>query len=826
MSPRDLYPPQDFRSQRRRRLLQRFQWTLGVLLVLLLIPVIWGVLALMGSRPQLDGEVRLAGLERPVSISRDALGIPTILSDNRNDAAEALGFLHAQERFFQMDLLRRRAAGELAELLGAALIDQDKSVRLHRFRAVARANLEQLNHRDVAEAYTRGVNAGLAALRSRPFEYLLLRSEPEPWLPEDIFLVVHSMYLDLQGSRAAMEMSLAVVQEQLPQEMAAFISSPGTAWDAPLAGELLALPSIPQADVFDLRSAGKVSVDPQRQAQRSPTRPAVSPLDRRVDILREEDTWAGSNGWAVSGERSATGHALLAGDMHLGLAVPNIWYRTTISFRDSTSAQGRRLLSGFTLPGAPLMVVGSNGDLAWCFTAANVDQSDIVVLESTGGNSYQTPDGPRQLQSLVERIDVKGGEPEQIIVHQSIWGPVVRIDSQGRKLVQKWIAHDPAGVNFGLLEVEQATNVAEGLYAMTRTAVPGLNCVMADAQGHIAWTVAGFLPKRRGLNGRLPTSWADGKRGWDGFLAPGDVPRVVDPVGGQLWSANHRHVTGRDLQKLGEGGYVLAARATQIRDALSALPKAAAADMLALQLDDRAVLLDQWQALLMNTLTTELAQQDPRLTEMRSLVASWGGHASIQSVGYRLVRNFRFAVSDELLESILASCIRSEPGFRIWHLREREQPVWRILQERPMHLLPMPYESWDQFLVSMATATRDALEEIGPLHERTWGERNTTRIQHPLSLAVPALGRWLDMPAVPLPGDGNVPRMQSPTWGASQRMVVVVGDETHSIAHMPVGQSGHPLSPYYRSSHAGWMQGSATPLLPGEVEHTLQLLPE
>jgi penicillin amidase len=374
--------------------------------------------------------------------------------------------------------------------------------------------------------------------------------------------------------------------------------------------------------------------------------------------------------------------------------------------------------------------------------------------------------------------------------------------------------------------LEQATNVRDGVHAITRTAVPGLNCIMADAEGHIAWTVAGLLPKRRGMSGRLPTSWADGKHGWDGYLAPGDVPRIVDPESGQVWSANQRPVTGQELQKLGEGGYVLGARATQIRDALTALPKATAVDMLAIQLDDRALLMDRWQALLMQTLSTAAAQNDASLAEMRALVASWGGHASVGSVGYRIVRNFRFEVSDALLESILASCIQSEARFRIWHLREREEPVWRILSERPAHLLPTSHANWDAFLITKAQATRDALLQIGPLRKRTWGERNTTRIQHPLSLAVPALARWLDMKPVPLPGDGNVPRMQSPTWGASQRMVVVVGDEANSIAHMPVGQSGHPRSPYYRNSHEAWMHGSATPLLPGEVKHTLQLLPE
>jgi penicillin amidase len=827
MGSPDLFPPRDFRNERRRRLLRRLGLVGAVLVILLLIPAVWMWLLLLGSRPQLDGEVRVPGLSRPVAVSRDALGIPTILCDNRLDAAVALGFLHGQERFFQMDLLRRRAAGELAALVGAALLPQDRSMRLHRFRARAREALQHSEHRQLAEAYAQGVNAGLASLHTRPFEYFLLRTRPEPWSAEDIFLVVYSMYHELQGSRAAMEISLGVIHDTLPEEVATFVAAPGSGWEALLQGTPTPFPDLPDADTLDLRHTNGNTATPAAPWQRSGVARPAAPhrLDRRAQVRRDVDTQSGSNAWAVAGSLTVDETALLAGDMHLGLTVPNIWYRASLSFRDSTSAPGRRLLSGFSLPGAPLIIVGSNGDVAWSVTAGNFDQSDVVLLDMTGPDSYRTADGSESLQQHTEIIEVAGADPETLVVHQSRWGPVVHVDASGRPMAHKWVAHDPDAVNFGLLDLEQAATVVEAVHAITRTAVPGLNCVLADRQGSIAWTVAGLVPRRFGFEGRRPRSWADGQRGWDGYLAPGDVPRVINPPQGIVWSANNRPLAGNPARILGEGGYVLGARACQIRDALQTMARSTPLDHLALQLDDRAVFLERWQKLLLQVLSQPAARNDPMFQEMRQQVENWGAHASIGSVGYRIVRNYHYEVVDDLMATLLAPCIAADASFRIWHLRERERPAWQIVSQRPAHLLPEPYETWDAYLLQLARRTGRELVALGPLEERTWGERNTTRIQHPLSLAVPFLSRWLDMPRVPLPGDGNLPRVQSPDHGASQRLVVLPGREDRSLAHMPCGQSGHPLSPNYRSSHRAWMQGEPTPLLPGPVEHVLQLYP-
>ena len=226
-----------------------------VVVLLLLGAVLWTWSVTRRGLAQLDGKARVAGLSAEVTIERDDHGVPTILADDVLDATRALGFLHGQERFFQMDLMRRQAAGELAALVGPALLEQDREMRLHRFRAVAQSILAQLPERAMAEAYAEGVNAGLQALRTAPFEYRLLRTEPEPWLAEDIFLVVHAMYMELQGSRGAMEISLGVVHDTLPTEMAHFLTAPGSEWEAPLEGTPARLPLLPDPEVFDLRSS-------------------------------------------------------------------------------------------------------------------------------------------------------------------------------------------------------------------------------------------------------------------------------------------------------------------------------------------------------------------------------------------------------------------------------------------------------------------------------------------------------------------------------------------------------------------------------------------
>lgn len=787
----------------------------------------WSVAKMRGSLPQLEGARQLDGLAAEVRVERDALGVPSVHAGSRLDAARALGFLHAQDRFFQMDLLRRRAAGELAELVGPMALAVDRQARVHRLRQVARGAYADASPRDrgLLDAYTAGANAGLAALAAPPVEYLALGGTPRPWLAEDSFLCVLAMFLDLHDDAAALESLRGAIHDTLPPELAAFLLPAGSPWDAPVAGDALPSAPLPGAGIVDLRR-----FPPPLVAER----PAESAAD---DVFapsggRRGEVVIGSNNWAVAGTHSASGGALLAGDMHLRLGVPGIWYRAALHWRgddgDRPGDGGDRRVVGVTLPGTPAVVAGSNGRVAWAFTNTEGDWADLVVIESDPADpgSYRTPDGPRPFGRATETIAVRGAADETLEIVTTVWGPVLDDDHRGRRRALRWTAHDPAAVNLRLVDFEEVADVDAAVRLAPSVGVPAQNLVCADASGRIAWTIIGRIPKRRGWDGQLPVSWADGSCGWDGWLAGDDHPRLVDPPAGRLWTANARVADPDGARLVGDEGQDLGARQGQIRDTLLALDKATAADMLALQLDDRALFLGRWQQLLLELLTPAHVAAVPRRAEARRLVEAWGARATVESAGYRIVRAFRSAVARRALGSLTAPVAAADPRcdylatFRRW-----EEPLWQLVVGRPTHLLDPRHRDWDDLLLSGLDEALDGLDDEGPLAERTWGEWNTARIRHPLSAAVPALSDWLDMPAEPLPGDAHMPRVQAPQAGASQRMVVSPGREEEGVFHMPAGQSGHPLSHHYGDGHEAWVRGEPTPFLPGPVRHTLVLRP-
>ncbi len=764
-----------------------------------------GLWYLRGSLPALDGRQPLVGLTGAVVVERDSLGVPTVRGGSLVDVARAVGFLHGQERFFQMDLLRRRAAGELAELFGPPAAEWDLRIRAHRLRARAARTVAALEGREASllRAYAAGVNSGLEALRRPPFEYLLLRTAPRPWQPEDSILVVLSMFVELTDETGEHESSLGVLHGTLPAELATFLDARGGPWDAPIVGEAFTVPPIPGPDVLDLRQQG-------------PGKAAATAI---VDV-----PVAGSNNWAVAGALTAHGGALLADDMHLGLAVPNTWYRASLSW---PGAHGEIRVTGVTLPGTPLVVVGSNGHVAWGFTNSYGDYSDLVVLEQDQTPAhYRTPQGMQTIAKYTEIIRVKGGAEGPLEVEETIWGPVVDQDFRGRRRALRWTAHDPEAINLGLVELAAAGSVDEAVEIATRTGIPPQNFVVADRSGRIGWTIMGRIPRRVGGDGRLPTSWADGSCGWDGFIAPAEVPRIVDPPAGRLWTANSRVVDEPGLSLIGDGGYVLGARAQQIRDRLLAIENATEEDMLAIQLDDRAIFLTPWRDRLLAALTVDVVATHPRLAALRPLVAQWSGRASVEDAGYRYVRAFRQKVLDLALAPLLAPCLEADKRFQSSALTHAEGAVVRLLEEQPSHLLDPRFATWHELLVRAAdeaiTAVAGKSEDLASF---SWGKRNTLAMAHPLSRAVPVLAPLLDMPREPLAGDWHMPRVQGPAFGASERLVVSPGREEQGIFHMPGGQSGHPLSPFYRAGHAAWARGEASPFLPGPVVHSLTLVP-
>ena len=848
------------------------------LVILLPLAVVHAVLR--DSLPPLDGSVPTAGLSAPVKIERDRLGVVTLEAASRVDLAYATGFVHGQDRYFQMDLSRRFAAGELSELFGKVALDQDRQTRLFQFRKVARAVMQQATdeQRAVVEAYTKGVNAGLASLHSRPWEYWLLGGPPAAWKPEDTVLVVYSMWWDLQANGLKRELLRREINARIGgKECDAgwkcslrFFYPARTEWDAPdgvVSDSSSAVASatvtsatetsdivppaagIPGPDVLNVRDAAPSAPAPAASGESPPGNgpaPANGPSAAAGPVpagsLWARTVWAligpatgddlhdvGSNSWAVAGRLTATGAALVTNDMHLNQRVPTIWYHARLRVTGSAS-QPALDMTGVMLPGAPLLVAGSNGHVAWGFTNSYGDwlNVDLVPCTAVGESDLQTPSGSVPLTVEREEIRVKGETaPAVEEVKAGPAGILLKAEPERHMCwFGSWLAALPAATNLNLMDMERANTVEDALNLAPTVGIPHQNLVVGDREGHIAWTIFGRIPTNIGAeraNGHSPWTTAE------------THPRIVDPPAGRLWTANAR-VTDDERQEVAIGGdlaplgseYDLGARARQIRDDLMALQgRVTPAEMLKIQLDDRALFLARWKDFLLDLIDPASVKDHPRRAQFRQQLQSWNGRADVDSVSYRLVRSYHNAVQQAVWKMIMRAL--QIPPEDSKHLPPQfEQPLWQLVHEQPMHMLAADYPGWRDFLLATVDDTITDLDKAchDKLDQCRWGEHAITRIQHPLSRALPVLAPLLDMPTVELPGDHDMPRVQEGAFGASERFAVSPGHEDQAYFHMPGGQSGHPLSPYYRAGFMAWARGEPLPFLPGTTEHTLTLQPD
>jgi len=779
---------------------------LFLLLVALAALAVWW--AMRGSLAELDGELSLPGLTATTHVDRDALGVVTIRAANQADAARALGFVHGQERFFEMDLLRRSAAGELSELFGHIALEKDKSIRVHRLRTRVQKNMRAVagDKLPVLIAYTEGVNAGLNRLRTRPWPYLLLGVQPSAWQPEDTALAGYAMFFDLQDESNSRELALWKIRQTVPTALYELIRADGTEWDAPLIGAARGNVALPGPGQLDLRKLAMPRLD--------------------ADGEDSEPAAPGSNNFAVAGGLTADGRAIVANDMHLTVRAPNIWFRARLLYDDAAAPGGKVDVSGFTLPGIPAVVVGSNRHVAWGFTNSYGDWLDFFEVDWSNREHtrYRTAHGERALETVHEKILVKGKPAQDLAVRQTIWGPITEEAGSGRSLALRWAAHEPGSINLGLADLANAADVDRALATAGRIGMPAQNLVVGDGAGRIAWRLTAQMPRRIGdCEMQQPMKPSAGCE-WQGWRTSNENPALVDPPSGRLWTANARTVDGDALKMIGDAGYANGARARQIRNGLFAKDRFTERDLMDIQLDDRALFLQRWWKLLREQAGNS---KDKTWTEFAAATRDWEGRAAPTSVSYRLVREWRLAVIDRVKSGLLAPAMAAlGDDFVMPDLPQIEGVAWSLVSQRPAHLLPRRYESWDALFLDAAREVSGELEAEGPLSQRRWGERNRAAVCHPLAGALPGpIKPWLCMPSDPLPGDMNMPRVASQTFGASERMVVSPGHEADGIIHMPGGQSGHPLSPFWGAGHDAWVSGRPTPFLPDETRHQLILSP-
>ncbi|WP_437688565.1 penicillin acylase family protein [Sorangium sp. So ce176] len=751
--------------------------------------------------------VTVSGLDGAVTVASDHLGIPAIRAASRDDALRALGFVTARDRLFQLDLLRRSSGGRLAEVLGRDLLEADTRQRLYGVPEAAAAILARLpaSQRAALDAYAEGVNAYLRSAAALPVEFGQLGYRPEPWRPEDSVLVVLEMFRALSATEDAERMH-TVLARSLPKGVTSFLLDDADPYTRALLGAQA--PAPPPLPVEGLRA-----LVAQHRKERAPS----------AGVLGEGagEAPVGSNGWAVAGARTRDGRAIVANDMHLELGVPNIWYRAELRYGDSE-------LAGVVLPGVPVVIAGTNGHVAWGMTNLMGDAMDLVQIEAhpERADMYRTPSGWARFEVAQQTIKVRGEPDAAVTVRRTLWGPVAPRPLLGAPVAIRWAALDPEAVDLGLLEMDRARSVDEAADVMNAAGGPGCNVLLGDRRGRVAWTVTGRVPRRRGLDGSVAVSWADGRAGWDGYLPPAALPRVVDPPSGFIVNANHRMPLPEGAPALGRD-YANGYRAYRITERLREARPVAEADLLSVQLDTRAEFFGFYRELALRALGDEATSGRPALAEARRALAAWDGQADVSSVGLPLLVRFRRALADEVFAAWLAPSRAAEPTLEL-DLPDIDTPLQRALGERSPDLVPAREGGWDAFvLAALERAMASLRQQHGarPLDQLEWGAVSRVRIAHPLG-ASPELAARLNMPDEPLPGCVTCVRLASRTFGASERLVVSPGREADGILHMPGGQSGDPTSPHYRDQQRAWVDGRPLPLLSGPAAHTLTLVPD
>jgi penicillin amidase len=759
--------------------------------------------------------VQLETLDAPVRIEFDPYAVPRIVAESYTDASRALGYLHAQERFFQMDMIRRQAAGRLSELVGPDTVRRDRGMRIYGFEAIAQEVTGNLpdRHRDWLAAYRQGVNAGLADLPSPPLEYGLLGAQPERWETKDSILVLLYMTYLLRSGDAE-DLNLYAVQAALPAELVEFLSPPMTRFDAPLDG---------------------TDADPTGGYKPMPVPgPEVFKASEHASMFRGElhiDTGLavlGSNSWAVAGSRTSHGGAVVANDMHLPLLLPNIWYRAAIEWDPGDGS--RRTVAGVSLPGIPGIVAGSSDALAWGFTNLTADLVDLVPIETLPGDDtrYRVAEGSEAFQIRREIIsdNLPDAEAAELEVQLTRWGPITDAAPDGTLLAMRWGALDPENTNLRLLDLAWANSLEEGLEIARDWRGPAQNIVMADAKGDIAWTIAGFVPDRFGFLGEIDPRWADGTIGWTGNLEGDARPQIIRPESGILFTANNRVISASAGTAPYGNGFALGVRAQRIRELLTEADDWNESDVFAVAMDTRASLYEPYRDHLLAAMET-VDEDDALVNRAIEIVKSWDGTSNADQPGFRLLKSYRSRLHREALGPIIQAVSDHYPRGWSYSSFGADEPVLRLLEEKPAHFLSANHSSWDELQKSVFVGmVREFGAGAGGGIETQWGARNLSRISHPFAALAPApIRRAIEIPPAPQSGDTSSVRVATPTFGASERFAISPGRLEHALIHMPGGQSGRPLNRHFRDQQPAWESGQPLSLLPTEVTTVLLLNP-
>ncbi len=767
-------------SARLRRIAKRLALAIAILVVVVAAAAGWIYYRYTrGGLPVTAGREQVAGLGQQVEVRRDRSGVPHITAATERDLYFAQGYVTAQDRLWQMDLLRRDASGRLAELVGAAAVDRDVKHRTLGLRLAADRALATVDPRirGALDAYAAGVNAYIASHGSAlPVEFGLLRYEPEPWSPTDS-LVIGKLMAETLGTsyeRDLMRAEFASVDRAIYDDLFA----ERTSYDTVVVGT-------------DASAAASTA----RVAPVSDRAPSAEPSHTTDDELM-----VGSNNWVVAGSRTATGKPLLANDPHLALGLPPIWYATHLTSRD-----GALDVVGVTFPGAPGITIGHNGRVAWGVTNFGPDVQDLYVEEfDESGRRYRSGDAWLDAEVRQETIAVAGDAPRVVDVLTTRHGPVVR-DIGATKYALRWTALDATSELPAFYFLNRAASWEDFRAALATYPGPMQNFVYADVDGHIGYWGAGNVPIRRTGTGDVPYPGASDAGDWLGYVPFDRLPHVFDPPDGFVVTANNR-VVGDSVTEFYTHEWFSPFRARRIDDLVRPASGMTSETMSSIQNDVYSYpdAIFAREALAMAR--AKVAEGGADLADWQSLVADldgWDGRLTVESVPAAVVVTTRKEFFDSLLKAKLGDRAATYQWFG------RETLYAGIVEQRPARWLPEG-ATWESVLIDAHRAARRSLAERFGTDASEWryGKLNTFTLAHPLGRQ-PGLATALNVAPFEVSGGSHTVKAVgvSRGWGPSMRLVVDLSNFDRTTLVLPAGQSGQPASAHYADQTEDWRVG-------------------
>ncbi len=827
--PEDRMPPSTqssehsslHRAHRRYGIVRTAAFVFAGLLLLLIVAGaavrLWMGRAMHESLPQTAGSLHIAGLSAPVKVDRDSHGIPHIVAANVDDLVLAQGFVTAQDRLWQMDMLRRHVTGRLAEVLGSSQLEHDRTQRYLQMRESAQRALAGLSPEEqrYLQRYADGVNDAIAADGDHlPAEFRALNYTPEKWTALDSLLVVYAMIQDLT-TEYPYKLSREAVEAILNRE------TDGGHMPGELAGDLYPVGSFrdhpPQAGtgLANKPTQGNLPAhfDDDSQAQLAAPQRLNDLLQQNevlaasVGSLRCEGCTSGSNNWAVSGAHTATGKPLVSNDPHLGLTVPGIWYTANLE-------AGNFHVTGAAIPGIPFIVVGHNAHVAWGFTNSYADVQDLYV-ERIEGDQYRSADGA--LHPIIhqqQQIVVKRGSTEHIDIqlteHGGVQTPILSplYPNERRAVALRWSIYDPAAMGFPLFQINSAASGVELLEAMKSYGSPAQNLVWGDDAGHIGYHLVGRVPLRgpNGESGLSPVPVNTGTYEWTGYIPFDDLPQVTDPTGGVVATANARVSPDNPVYPVALD-WAAPYRNERIWTVLQAAPNGATG----LKLDDMQKLQNDTYSALDKMVAEHVVYgvDHARAPSKRDRMAAdilrkWDGHVAADAVAPNLTEAVRLALMQMLLEPHL------HDNWKLYQWGESAYAEELLIQNQPPRWLPAEFTDWNELLTAALDRGMKDSHAPADLHGWTWGSSHRLELSHPVFGSMAALRLLTGTPttgAQPMSGNQFTVRAFKGHQSASMRFTADLADPTHATLSLPMGESGNPASAWFMDQWAGWYRG-------------------